>query len=241
VAKRAALGGIAMGPTELLLDHYAEEYAARARAARASLAFALKNQDGAASLDAAEAEIRIAAQMLEQMEVEALATDAGARPAALERLRMLRKELSGLQSDARRVRRNFGVHVITVGSPKEGAPSDNGRGDDAPDSASAGAHTRLLAEYEHVQRTDACLDRVQRLMAESEGAAASVLEDMRRQSEQIERTRRTLGDTEADIDRTNRVLRTMLRRLFAGRAISVALVVCLFVCCLLVIWYKFFL
>lgn len=56
------------------------------------------------------------------------------------------------------------------------------------------------------------IDRTHRMALEAEQLGASVLEDLRRQREQIRIASRHLQDTDQDLDRSNRILRDMLRR-----------------------------
>ena len=84
------------------------------------------------------------------------------------------------------------------------------------------------------------LDRSHRMALEAEQAGADVLNDLRRQREQIERANRNLQDTDQDLDRSNRILRTMLRRVAANRMISTAIVILLIIAILTVLYYKIF-
>lgn len=101
------------------------------------------------------------------------------------------------------------------------------------------ANARLLSDYEHIQRTNTRLDRTQRLAAEAEQIGANVLSDLRRQREQIERASQTLHETDIDIDRSNRMLRKMVRKVYANRIISIIILISLTACVMLVIWVKF--
>ena len=68
---------------------------------------------------------------------------------------------------------------------------------------------------EETQQLDHAGDRLQtshRLALETEQLGATVLSDLRRQREQIVRASNTLHETDANLDRSNRIMRDMLRR-----------------------------
>jgi vesicle transport through interaction with t-SNAREs protein 1 len=109
----------------------------------------------------------------------------------------------------------------------------------APPSAGFNPHSRLLSDYDSMQRTNAHLDRTQLLASEAEQIGATVLSDLRRQREQIERASQALQETDQDIERSNKLLKKMINRAFANRAVSVLILVILVVCVSLVIWIKF--
>lgn len=80
----------------------------------------------------------------------------------------------------------------------------------------------------------------QRLALESEQIGISVLDDLKRQREQILRTQRTLQETDANVGQSNRLMREMFTRMNVNRFISYALVCLLGVTILMVLYYKLF-
>lgn len=80
------------------------------------------------------------------------------------------------------------------------------------EAGTAGPHDRLLNGYQVEIATDS-IDRTHKMALEAEQLGASVLEDLRRQREQIKNAARHVQETDHDLDRSNRILRDMLRRL----------------------------
>lgn len=63
-----------------------------------------------------------------------------------------------------------------------------------------------------VRATDDRLVETQRLAAEAEQLGYSTLNDLKRQREQLERARRNLYQTDADLDQSNQLMTSMMRR-----------------------------
>ncbi len=71
----------------------------------------------------------------------------------------------------------------------------------------------LLSGYDQLGRdAHEKLERTHRMALEAEQIGASVLSDLRIQREQINRASTTLGNADTDLDKSNRLLRDMLRR-----------------------------
>jgi hypothetical protein len=227
-----------------LFSHYEEEFCVRA----AGLQDAISS--GETSLSVIETEIRTCSALLEQLEVEALSAGASERQGALATTRRLRDQFADLQGQISllRERKKLGekdVCIEVFADPTRNVPDSvtsgkNGIHGEEIDDGRNNPHVRLLEEYEHVQRTSVHLERTQRLAAEAEMVGASVLGDLRRQREQLERANRNLRETEADIDQSNDLLQSMIRRVFASRLISLAIIALLTISVLFVLYYKFF-
>ena len=80
----------------------------------------------------------------------------------------------------------------------------------------------------------------QRMALESEQIGISVLEDLKRQREQILRTQQTLNETDANVGQSNRLMQEMFTRMSVNRFISYALVCLLCLTILMVLYYKLF-
>lgn len=122
---------------------------------------------------------------------------------------------------------------------KSNMMNGNGGGSSRSDD-NVNANDRLLADYDHLQLTDDRLARTQRLASEAEQIGASVLSDLRRQREQLDRAHRSMQHAEADLDESNQIIARMIRRAKANRMATTAIVVCLFILILLILVNKFF-
>lgn len=84
------------------------------------------------------------------------------------------------------------------------------------------------------------LDRSNKMAIEAEQIGSSVLEDLRRQREQIERAGRYLHETDNDVDLSNRILRDIIRKMVANRMTTTIVFILLISAILLLTYHKLF-
>merc|ERR1712122_206921 len=98
-----------------------------------------------------------------------------------------------------------------------------GLDDESPDVATlngeGGGQERLLDNNESLERGGRKLNIGQRLLAETEGVGAAVLEDLSRQRETLQNARAKLRDTTADLQTSSKVLSKMLHRILQNRVV----------------------
>lgn len=84
------------------------------------------------------------------------------------------------------------------------------------------------------------LDRSNRLAIEAEQIGSTVLEDLRRQREQIERAGRYLHETDNDVDISNQILRDIIKKMVANRLATTVIFIILISSILLLVYHKLF-
>ncbi|CAG8477705.1 7051_t:CDS:2, partial [Ambispora leptoticha] len=158
-----------------------------------------------ATIRAAEREIDEATEILAQMKVEIMNSSNAARLRLQPRIRTYQSNLDKLKRDLKHA------------SSRISGPTDReellsgARGTDL-DSASTDQRARLLTGTERLAESSQRLQDSHRIALETEIIGANVLEDIRRQREQIINTRNTLLEADSYIDKAQRTLKGMTRR-----------------------------
>ncbi|GAM84541.1 hypothetical protein ANO11243_025370 [Dothideomycetidae sp. 11243] len=98
---------------------------------------------------------------------------------------------------------------------------------------------QLLSGTERLERSSGRLRDSQRVALETEDIGRNTLADLNRQRETIEHTRSTLMEGETHVDRSNKTLRGMARRMATNKIITVAIITVLVILIIAVIVSKF--
>merc|ERR1712038_1800002 len=155
-----------------------------------------------------------AEDVLEQMELEIRGLDAGSaeRDRRLNQWQSHRVELRRLIAQVEKSKKAISAKRRSLGLD-----------DDSPDVATlnggGGGQERLLDNNESLERGGRKLNIGQRLLAETEGVGAAVLEDLSRQRETLQNARAKLRDTTADLQTSSKVLSKMLHRILQNRVV----------------------
>eukprot|EP01135_Chromosphaera_perkinsii_P003977 Nk52_evm20s265 gene=Nk52_evmTU20s265 len=118
----------------------------------------------------------------------------------------------------------------------------NYQGRDSADGSDYGAidpRQRLLRSHDTVNRTSERLENSHRIALESESIGVGVLNELSTQRETIIRTRDHLGDTDQNLGRSGRILRTMSRRVVTDRAIVASIIMVLILILAMIVYIKF--
>jgi len=73
---------------------------------------------------------------------------------------------------------------------------------------------------------------------ETEDQGADILNNLQRQREQIENSRRTLQTADASIDRASGTLKTMIRRMYQQRFVTAGIIVVLLILIGVILYFK---
>lgn len=84
--------------------------------------------------------------------------------------------------------------------------------DSPADYSTASQRTRLLASSSTLQTSSNRLDNAQRTALETEELGEGIMGDLRRQREQLEGTRDTLGEADLSVGRATGTLKKMVRK-----------------------------
>ncbi|KAJ2360555.1 Vesicle transport V-snare protein, partial [Coemansia sp. RSA 2607] len=174
--------------------------------------------------------------LAEQLEVELLSLNGAQRARAGPRIRQYKEDVSRLQQDAKRVAQGMGNHEAN----RRALLGDRAGGMQSPETGALDGdqRTRLLSGNERLENGTRRLQDSHRIAIETEAVGAGILQDLRAQREQIVSTRNTLMEADSHIDRSQRTLRTMTRRLMANKMITTGIIVVGVALVLLVLYIK---
>ncbi|CAH0589282.1 unnamed protein product [Chrysodeixis includens] len=150
-----------------------------------------------------QANFEEANDLLEQLELESRGAGAGSRVAAY------RAELQRVRDEYRSVVNNAGTYNF-----------DN---DEVYDdwSGSQEQHRKLLDNTERLERAGKTLTEGYRVVLETEQIGAAVLQDLSLQRETIQRSRGRLRETDEQLNRSSRLMNTMVMRALQDRFVLV--------------------
>jgi len=185
------------------------------------------------TLRAIEREVDEVTEIFSQMDIEVLNVPSASRTKLQARLKTHKSDFEKLKRD------------VKTASSRASGPTDRelllavSNGTDL-DSASVDQRARLLAGTERLAESSSRLQDSHRIALETETVGASVLEDIRRQREQILHTRTTLTEADSYIDKASRTLKIMTRRMATSRVITILIIVVLVALILFVVYAKLF-
>ncbi|KAJ2778883.1 Vesicle transport V-snare protein, partial [Coemansia javaensis] len=209
-----------------LFASYESEYNALAAAIRQRLDRTLPELVGAErrnALNTTERELTEVSELAEQMGMELLTLEGPERQRAAPRVRQYKAEVERLRREARKVSQGLGNYESNRRALLGDSPARDLSAEEA--GLDSDHRTRLLSGNERLLRGSERLQESHRIAIETEAVGASILNDLRSQREQIVNTRDTLAQADAHIDRSQRTLRTMTRRLLTNKMITTGLIV----------------
>ncbi|KAJ8714827.1 hypothetical protein PYW08_004808 [Mythimna loreyi] len=150
-----------------------------------------------------QANFEEANDLLEQLELESRGAGAGSRVAAY------RAELQRVRDEYRSVVNNAGSFNY---ENEEVFDDWGGMGEQ---------HRKLLDNTERLERTGKSLTEGYRVLLETEQVGAAVLQDLSVQRETIQRSRGRLRETDEQLNRSSRLMNTMVMRALQDRFILI--------------------
>ncbi|KAJ2720122.1 Vesicle transport V-snare protein [Coemansia sp. Benny D115] len=223
-----------------LFDSYETEYSSLVDSIRQRLDSVLPElvgQERRQAIQTTEHELTEALELAEQLEVELLSLPGPVRTRAAPRVRRYKEDVAKLRQDTRRAAQGMGNHEANrralLGDHHAGAQGGSGSGSPLGYGDDGGAfsglesdqRSRLLSGNERLARGSQRLQDSHRIAVETESIGANILNDLRSQREQIINTRDTLMQADSHIDRSQRTLRTMARRLMTNKMISMGIII----------------
>jgi len=186
-----------------------------------------------ATIRAAEREIEEAEEIISQMEMELLNLQQSTRS-------RFQAKTRGHKSDLEKLKRDLKRASSRVSGPTDREELLAGTNGTDLDSASMDQRVRLLTGTERLADSSRRLQDSHRIALETETIGANVLEDIRRQREQILHSRNTLMEADSYIDKAQRTLKGMARRMQTNRMITAAIIITLVALICFVIYVKAF-
>ncbi|RKP11225.1 t-SNARE [Piptocephalis cylindrospora] len=222
----------AAGGGSELFDNYQQEFSLLVGSLGDKVRSQIPNQIGdprKATIRAAERELEEADEIIGQMEMEILNLSPSLKAQLQPRLRGHSADLEALRRELKR--------LIARGDGKGNRDELLARTD--VDSLSHDQRDRLLGGTQRLQDSSRRLEESNRLALDTETLGIGILGDLRAQREQIQHTRSTLQEADSYVDRAQRTLKGMARRMVTNRLISIAIILVLVALIILVFYAKF--
>ncbi|KAI9591177.1 snare region anchored in the vesicle membrane C-terminus-domain-containing protein [Syncephalis fuscata] len=217
-----------------LFESYEQEYQAISLTIANKVNSLIPSQVGEqrnATIRATEREIEEAEEIVGQMELTLGRYAAPLKDRLSGRLRASKTDLIKLKRDMKKVATKSNDRVNLLGQ------SALGRGHDA-DSTYLDHRQRMLDGTDRLNQSTRRLEEGHRLALETEALGTSILGDLRSQREQIQHTRDTLHEADSYVDKAQRTLRGMARRMATNRLITAAIILILVALIMLVLYSK---
>ncbi|KAI9139203.1 t-SNARE [Paraphysoderma sedebokerense] len=182
---------------------------------------------------AIEREIEEAEEILSQMDIEVYSLPPTTRTKLQPKLKNYKAEVDKWKKDLTNVRRTAPAdRAALLGSDADfDSPYD--------DMQSQAQRDRLMMGTDRLNKASERLMDSHRIALETEQSGISTLQELRRQREQIEHTRNSLREADSYIDKAQRTLRGMARRLATNKMITAAIILILVILILLTLYLKF--
>ncbi|KAI8065146.1 snare region anchored in the vesicle membrane C-terminus-domain-containing protein [Gongronella butleri] len=180
----------------------------------------------------AEREIAEANEIITQMESEVANLPTTSRVRLQARLRLLKSEAEKMKRDLRRA-----SLAPQVNQDRRDLLLDM---DADLDTATVDQRQRLLNGTERLGESSRRLEGSHRLALETESLGVNILGTLKGQRETLLRSRDTLGEADAHIDRSSRTLKVMARRMATNKFILGLIILLLVAMIVLVVWSKLF-
>jgi len=180
-------------------------------------------------------ELDEADEMVSQMELEIQGMPTSIKQQYQTRVRTAKSDLTRFKKSAKDQHSALSRSDL-LGSRAGGDAYENS---DEPYGANSDRQ-RLLAGSSVLEDGTRRLQDSQRVALETEQQGADILGNLRRQREQIEHARDTLHTADNSIDRASGTLKTMIRRMYQQRTVTIAIIVVLVLIILIILWAKLF-
>ncbi|KAK3597425.1 hypothetical protein CHS0354_040163 [Potamilus streckersoni] len=174
----------------------------------------------------AEKKVEDANFIIQEMETEAKVAPGTYRIQMLGKLRNYRKDLE-------QVTKSLGKGISAGGADNFGFDREDER-------IEASQRTRLIQGTSSLGRASESLFRTQQIAAETDQVGVEIIDELGRQRETLERTRDRLVDTESNLSRSRKILKTMATRVMTNKMILIVIILLELGILGGMVYYKFF-
>ncbi|GAB1607459.1 vesicle transport through interaction with t-SNAREs homolog 1B-like [Argonauta hians] len=166
-----------------------------------------------------------AAILMQEMEQESKMAPQSYRIQMMNKLRNYRGEIETLSRNFRMVSEN---KTFDSGKTDRESRMENSN------------RQKLFSGIESLQRTSESIARSQQVAAETDEIGTNIIEDMSRQREVLERTKGRLDETDANISKSRRIIKNIVRRVMTDKLILIAIILVEMAALGGVVYYKYF-
>lgn len=159
----------------------------------------------------AEKKLEEANFIIQEMENEAKAAPVQYRTQMLGRLRNYRRDVDQMSRDVKR-------------ASAAGFSSADNYGFDRDDRMEASQRARLVQGTQSLNRATESIARSHQVAAETDEIGTEILGELGRQREVLVRTKDRLGDTDAHLGKSRKILKTMAMRVMTNKMILIVIV-----------------
>ncbi|XP_055951286.1 vesicle transport through interaction with t-SNAREs homolog 1B-like [Argiope bruennichi] len=179
-------------------------------------------------------ELDDAQRLIEDLEMEMKLAPYPFRMQMNNRLKGYRQDLSLLKKKMAQSESNLAASSRNqlLGTPSQ--PSNS------PFSSSvSGNRGRLLQINETINRTTESVNRTQQIAAETDQVGIAVVDELGTQREALIRTKERLVDTDSNLTKSRKILRSMYRRVMTNKLILIVIILLEIAILIGVVWYRF--
>ncbi|KAH3850852.1 vesicle transport through interaction with t-SNAREs homolog 1B-like isoform X1 [Dreissena polymorpha] len=159
----------------------------------------------------AERKLEEANFLMHEMENEAKIAPVQYRTQMLGRLRQFKRNLEDLTRDLKRKK-------------EVGFSSADNLGLDRDDRLEASQRNRLIQGTQSLNRTSESIARSQQIAAETDQVGVEIIDELGRQREVLTRTKGRLQDTDAELGKSRKILKTMAMRIMTNKMILIVII-----------------
>ncbi|XP_015927522.1 vesicle transport through interaction with t-SNAREs homolog 1B [Parasteatoda tepidariorum] len=182
-------------------------------------------------------ELDDAQSVLEDLELEAKKAPYPFRLQMNNRLKSYRLDLNHMKKKVSQSENNLATskrnQLLGPSNPSSSANYPSGN-------VAAGNRGRLLQMNETIERTGQTITRTQQIAAETDQVGIAVVDELGAQRESLIRTKERLVDTDANLSRSRKILRSMYRRVMTNKLILIVIIILEVAILFGVAYYKFF-
>lgn len=213
-----------------LFENYEQQYSVLTAdiTAQVGLLSASATKDRRQLISNIEKHVEEAQELLEQMDLEVREVEPSKRQRCRNKLDCYRAELKRLTLD-----------YIKARSVKQSSLYDSGGEELSDVRITIDQKQRLLDNSEQLERTGKKLEEGYKVVLETQEIGAQVMKNLAEQRETIQRTRSRLRDADADLNRSSRIMNSMIMRSLQQKAVLWGVGICFFIAICLGIYLGF--
>ncbi|GFS56481.1 vesicle transport through interaction with t-SNAREs homolog 1B [Nephila pilipes] len=175
-----------------------------------------------------------AQRLLQDLEIEARAAPYSFRLQMNTRLKTYRQDINTLKKKIVQNENNFAA------SSRNQLLGTTSQSSNTPYSSSVASNRgRLLQINETIDRTTQSVNRTQQIAAETDQVGIAVVDELGTQRESLIRTKERLVDTDSNLTRSRKILRSMYRRVMTNKLILIVIIILEIAILCGIVYYRF--
>ncbi|GFY39969.1 vesicle transport through interaction with t-SNAREs homolog 1B [Trichonephila inaurata madagascariensis] len=174
-----------------------------------------------------------AQRLLQELEIEARAAPYSFRLIMNTRLKTYRQDINTLKKKVVQNENNFAA------SSRNQLLGTTSQSSSMPSSSVASNRGRLLQINDTIDRTTQSVNRTQQIAAETDQVGIAVVDELGTQREALIRTKERLVDTDSNLTKSRKILRSMYRRVMTNKLILIVIIILEIAILCGIVYYRF--